>query len=93
LIGVPLLLTGRAHVPGRAVPFMVATGIAEVAGFTTFVIGAQLDIAVTSVLASMFAPIAAVAAYALFRERLARRQVAGIAVVVTGITLLGVLAR
>jgi len=37
----------------------------------------------------MFAPLAAVAAYVLFRERLARPQVAGIAVVVAGVALLG----
>jgi len=46
----------------------------------------------TAVLASMFAPIAAVAAFALFRERLAPRQILGIALVVVGIAVLGVLA-
>ena len=67
------------------------TGIVEIVGLTAFAIGARVDIAVTSVLASMFAPIAAVAAFVLFRERLARRQIAGIALVVVGIALLGAL--
>ena len=38
----------------------------------------------------MFAPLAAVAAFVLFRERLAPRQLAGIAVAVVGIAILGV---
>jgi len=41
------------------------------------------------VLASMFAPMAALAAFVLFGERLARLQVAGIALVVGGVALLG----
>jgi multidrug transporter EmrE-like cation transporter len=39
----------------------------------------------------MFAPIAAVAAFVLFRERLAPRQTVGIVLVVVGIAILGVL--
>ena len=37
----------------------------------------------------MFAPLAAIAAFVLFRERLAPRQVVGIVLVVVGIALLG----
>ena len=58
---------------------------------TMFTIGARDDIAITAVLASMFAPIAAVAAFVLFRERLAPRQVLGVVLVVVGIAILGVL--
>jgi uncharacterized membrane protein len=90
VVGIPLLVAHRARLPRRALPFIVVCGIVEVTGFTAFTIGAQESIAVTSVLSSMFAPIAAVAAYLLFGERLARRQVGGIALVVSGITLLGV---
>ena len=39
----------------------------------------------------MFAPLAAVAAFVVFRERLGRRQVAGIVLVVVGVTALGLL--
>ena len=92
VVGVPLLLAGRASIPRVALPFVVTCGIVEVTGTTAFAIGAQVDIAVTSVLASMFAPMAAVAAFVLFGERLARRQVAGIALVVAGIGLLGAAA-
>ena len=76
----------------RALPYIVTCGIVEITGLTAFSIGASVDIAVTSVLASMFAPIAAIAAFVLFGERLARRQVAGIAIVVAGIGLLGAAA-
>jgi drug/metabolite transporter (DMT)-like permease len=92
VVGVPLLLAGRASIPRTALPFIVTCGIVEVTGTTAFAIGAQVDIAVTSVLASMFAPIAAIAAFVLFGERLARRQVVGIALVVAGIGLLGAAA-
>ena len=88
-LAVPLLVLGRLRLPGAAVPYVVATGISEVVGFSTFAIGAGSDTALTAVLASMFAPIAAVAAFVLFRERLARIQVLGIALVVLGVALLG----
>jgi drug/metabolite transporter (DMT)-like permease len=91
-VGVPLLLAGRARLTRAALPYVVTCGIVEITGLTAFSIGASVDIAVTSVLASMFAPIAAIAAFVLFGERLARRQVAGIALVVAGIGLLGAAA-
>ena len=91
-VAAPLYVTGRLHAPRSAVPFIVLTGFTEVVGFAMFTVGAHEDIAITSVLASMFAPIAAVAAFVLFRERLAPRQILGIALVVAGIAILGVLA-
>jgi drug/metabolite transporter (DMT)-like permease len=92
IVGSALILLGRLHLPRPALPFIVVTGFAEVAGFTMFTVGAHADIALTSVLASMFAPLAAVLAFVLFRERLARRQIVGIALVVVGIAILGLLA-
>jgi drug/metabolite transporter (DMT)-like permease len=89
VVTVPLLLIGRLRAPRSAVPLIVLTGITEVVGFSLYAIGARSDIALTAVLASMFAPIAAVAAFVLFRERLARIQVLGIALVVLGVALLG----
>jgi drug/metabolite transporter (DMT)-like permease len=86
---VPLWLTGRLRVPRAAVPLVVMTGITEVVGFSLYAIGARSDIALTAVLSSMFAPMAAVAAFILFRERLARIQIIGIAIVVVGVATLG----
>jgi drug/metabolite transporter (DMT)-like permease len=91
-VAVPLLLTGRLRAPRSATPLIVLTGITEVVGFTTYAIGARSDIALTAVLASMFAPIAAVAAFVLFRERLAPLQILGIAVVVVGVAILALLS-
>ena len=89
-VALPLLATGRLHLPRAAWPYILLTGCTEVAGYTLYAIGAHEDIALTAVLASMFAPLAAVAAFVLFRERLAPRQLAGIAVAVVGIAILGV---
>lgn len=90
-VAVPLLVTGRLHAPRSAIPVIILTGVVEIVGMTMFTIGARDDIAITAVLASMFAPIAAVAAFVLFRERLAPRQVLGVVLVVVGIAILGVL--
>ncbi|HLY14743.1 MAG TPA: EamA family transporter [Candidatus Limnocylindrales bacterium] len=92
LVTVPLFVFRRPSVSRRALRFIVVTGLAEVVGLVSFSIGARQDIAVTSVLGSMFPPIAAVAAFVLFRERLARRQILGIGVVVAGIGALGALS-
>ena len=89
VVGIPVLVLGRSRIVRRALPFVIVCGIVEITGFTAFAIGARVDIATTSVLASMFAPMAALAAFVLFGERLARLQVAGIALVVGGVALLG----
>ena len=91
IITVPLVLTRRLHVPSAARPLVVLTGLTEVLGYSAYAIGARQDIALTAVLASMFAPTAALAAYILFRERLAPRQIAGIVLVVIGIAILAIL--
>ena len=69
---------------GRA----LTSGLCEVAGFALFVVGARHGIAVSAVLASQFAAISALGAYVLFRERLARVQLAGVAAVVAGVAVL-----
>ena len=90
-VAVPLLALGRFQMTRSALPFVVATGICEVIGFSTFAIGARESIAVTSVLTSMFAPISTVGAFVIFRERLSRRQAVGIALIITGVVALGIL--
>ncbi len=90
-VAIPLVLLGRFRVSRVAVPFVVATGVVEVLGYWCFAFAARESIAVASVLSSMFAPIAAVAAYVVFRERLSRRQIVGIAAVVVGVAALGLI--
>ena len=88
IIFLPLLLTRRLRITRSTVPMVIAMGFTEVLGFACFAIGAQYQLAVMSVFSSQFAPIAAIAAYFLFKERLGRLQIAGVAVIVLGVTAL-----
>ncbi len=87
-VAVPLVVSRRLRITRRALPFVVLSGLCEVAGFALFTIGSRHGIAVSAVLASQFAAIAAVAAYLLFGERLARVQLAGVASIVVGVGVL-----
>lgn len=82
---IPLVVMRRLQLTRSTAPMVVGMGLTEVVGFTLFAIGAQYEVAITSVLASQFAPIAAVMAYVLFKERLGRQQVAGVAIVVVAV--------
>lgn len=84
-VSVPLLVSRRIHLQRAAVPFLVLVGLAEVAGITTFALGARDSAPVTSVIASQFAGIAALTAFVLFGERLGRIQVAGVVVIACGV--------
>ncbi len=87
----PLLLTRRLQLTRQVAPLVVAIGFTEVLGFVSFAIGAQHNVGVTSVLASQFAPISAVMAYVLFRERLGRLQITGVVIIVLGVAALSIL--
>ncbi len=60
----------------------------EAAGTAAYVTAASQDIAVAAVLSSQFAAIAAIGGFVLFRERLQRLQLVGVAVIALGITAL-----
>jgi drug/metabolite transporter (DMT)-like permease len=87
-VTVPLAVTGRLRMTREAAPLVVASGLLEVAGLVAFTIGARDGIAVAAVLGSQFAAIATVAAFFLFRERLARVQIVGVAVIAVGVAVL-----
>jgi drug/metabolite transporter (DMT)-like permease len=87
-IAVPLAVAGRLRLTRRALPFVLISGLAEVAGFASFAVGARHGIAVSAVLASQFGAVAAAAAYFVFRERLTRLQVAGVATIAAGVAVL-----
>ena len=72
----------------EALPLVAASGVLEVLGLVAYNIGAREGIAVAAVLSSQFAAMAAVAAYFLFRERLARIQIAGVVVIALGVAVL-----
>lgn len=84
----PLLLLRRLRITRSTMPMVIAMGFTEVLGFVCFAIGAQYQVAVMSIFASQFAPIAAIAAYVLFKEKLGRLQIVGVAVIVLGVTAL-----
>lgn len=87
-LAIPLALAGRLLLTRRAAPMVAAMGLLEVVGFTSFAIGAQYQVGVTSVMASQFAPIAAIMAYVLFREKLGRLQITGVVILVLSVTAL-----
>ena len=89
IVVLPLLALRRLKLTREAAPYVVAVGLAEIFGYISFVIGAQQAIAISAVLATLFAPFSALAAYFLFHERLTVRQVAGIGLVVVGVAALG----
>lgn len=88
LVAVPLAATGWLRMRREAAPLVIASGFLEVLGIAAYTLGARHGIAVTAILASQFAALAAVAAFVLFRERLARVQVAGVAVTAFGVAVL-----
>jgi drug/metabolite transporter (DMT)-like permease len=87
-VALPLILTGRLTLTRQALPLVVIAGVGEIVGSMASAWGSRESIAVTAVLGSQFAAIAAVAAYFLFHERLARIQVVGVVLIVVGVTAL-----
>jgi drug/metabolite transporter (DMT)-like permease len=88
LIVLPLVLTRRFRLTRPALPLVVIAGVLEIFGGAIYVVAASEGVAVAAVLSSQFAAIAAVAAFFLFRERLQRVQVFGVAIIAIGITAL-----
>lgn len=90
-LALPLALAGRLRLTARAAPLVVASGLAEVAGFYSYTLGSRHGLAIAAVLSSQFAVLALAASYVLFGERLSRLQLAGVACVVVGVAALSVL--
>jgi drug/metabolite transporter (DMT)-like permease len=84
-VTIPLVLRSGLRMTREALPLVLVAGVFEVLGFALFAFGARHGIAVSAVLSSQFAAIAAIAAYVLFRERLSPVQLAGVAVIVAGV--------
>ena len=85
---IPLLLAGKLHMTRAAVPMVVLIGAAEVFGNASYIVGAGQSIAISAVLSSQFAAIAAVAAFFLFRERLSVSQRYGVVAIAVGVAVL-----
>ena len=88
VVTLPILLSGRLRLTRAALPLLIVAGVGEVLGSTLSAWGARESIAIIAVMGSQFAAISAVAAFVLFGERLARVQVAGVVLIVVGVTVL-----
>jgi drug/metabolite transporter (DMT)-like permease len=88
VVVIPLLLQRRLRVTRIALPLVLIAGVGEAFGSMLSAWGSRDSIAITAVMGSQFAAIAAVAAYVLFGERLGRLQVAGVVLIVGGVTIL-----
>ena len=92
LIALPLVLRRRFQLTRRAVPLVLLAGVLEAVGSGVYVVAASADIAVAAVLSSQFAAIVAVGGFVLFGERLQRVQLAGVILIVIGVTALSALS-
>lgn len=90
IVALPLVLQGRLTLSRAALPLVIVAGIGEIVGSTASAWGATDSIPIVAVLGSQFAAIAAVVAFLLFGERLSKTQVAGVVLIVVGVSLLGV---
>jgi drug/metabolite transporter (DMT)-like permease len=88
VIALPLLLTARIRLTRAALPLVVLSGLAEVAGFACLTLGARHGIAIAAVLASQFAAVSGIGGYVFFGERLSRIQLVGVIVIVAGVAAL-----
>jgi drug/metabolite transporter (DMT)-like permease len=88
VMSLPLAIRSGLRMTREAVPLVAVAGVFEVVGFALFAFGARHGIAVSAVLSSQFAAIAAIAAFVLFRERLSGVQLAGVGVIVAGVGIL-----
>jgi drug/metabolite transporter (DMT)-like permease len=88
VVALPLVLQGRLVLPRKVLPLVAIAGIGEIIGSTASAWGSTYSIPITAVLGSQFAAIAAVVAFLLFGERLSRTQVAGVILIVGGVTAL-----
>jgi drug/metabolite transporter (DMT)-like permease len=91
LVTAPLAARRRLRLTRRALPLVVAAGAAEVLGVLSYTVGARHQLAVAAVFSSQFAALTAVAAFLIHGQRLSRSQLAGLAAVVVGVTVLGAL--
>ena len=87
-VALPLMAQRRFIVTRAALPLVIIAGTGEVFGSMLSAWGSRDSIAITAVLGSQFAAIAAVVAFLLFGERLSRVQVVGVMLIVGGVTAL-----
>ena len=88
IVTLPLVLQRRLTMTRAALPLILIGGTGEIIGGTLSAWGGSVNIAITAVLGSQFAAIAAVVAFFLFKERLSQTQVIGVILIVGGVSAL-----
>jgi len=87
-IALPLLLLGKLKTSRPALYLAWVAGCLEVAGFASYTIGARHSVTIAATLAATFGLVAAVLGRVFLSERLARRQLVGIATLTLGVLAL-----
>jgi drug/metabolite transporter (DMT)-like permease len=88
LIALPLTLVGRLPRPGRFLRFVFYSAVAQSGGYFAFLVAAgSSGISVPAVLASQASVVGILISFIVLGERLSRRQLAGIAALLTGVAL------
>ena len=88
-MALPLIVTRRFGTARPAIWFAMVAGVCESAGFVGFLWGAETSIGVAAVVATQYATVATLLSWIVLRERLSRLQIAGVAIVILGVALLG----
>jgi drug/metabolite transporter (DMT)-like permease len=87
-ITVPAALRGVLRRPGGALRLVVFCGLADTAGFTSYVIAADRGgVAVPAVISSQFAAVSVLIGVVLMGERLSRLQLGGVAGILAGVAV------
>ena len=88
LVALPLLFLGRLPPPGRFLRFTFYSALAQSAGYFSFLVAAgSSGVSVPAVLASQASVVGMVISFLVLHERLSRRQLAGIAALLTGVAI------
>ncbi|HEY1368145.1 MAG TPA: DMT family transporter [Gaiellaceae bacterium] len=87
-ISLPLALSGRLRMPGRALRYVLFSGVADTSAYAVYAYASSHgNVAVTAVLASQFALVSALIGVAAMGERLTQVQVAGVAAILVGVAI------
>ena len=90
IIVAPVLAQRRLSIPRRALPYAIAAGCGEVAGFTLYLLSSTYGVAQASVLTGQYGTVAALIGLTVLGERLRGIQYVGLAMIivaVVGLTL------
>jgi transporter family protein len=88
LIAIPLMLLGYLPRPGRFMRLVFYSALAQSSGYFAFLVAADSSgVSVPAVLASQASVVGMVISFLVLGERLSRRQLAGIAALLTGVAL------